>query len=122
MAEFALTPGQQQANDIVDYGTATGTKIYEKATAALKHAFDHKEGQTITFSLEVNKRVEEMRWSIGQGDILTARDSKVIDMNLIARYGQLTLSDIRYSVTCYHLQPTRATQNSEAFSKFFIDF
>ena len=42
VAVFASTPGQQQANDIIDYGTATGCELYEKATVALKHAFDYK--------------------------------------------------------------------------------
>ena len=32
-----------------------------------------------------------------------------------------SLSVIKDSVTCYHLQPTRATQKSEAFAKFLID-
>ena len=41
MAAFALAPGEQQVNDIKHYGNATGNKLYEKATAALKHAFDH---------------------------------------------------------------------------------
>ena len=39
---IALTTGQQQANDIVDYETATEIKYCEKVTAALKHVFDHK--------------------------------------------------------------------------------
>ena len=45
VAAIALTPQQQQTNDIIDYDT--GTKLYEKATAALKHVFDHKKGHTV---------------------------------------------------------------------------
>ena len=87
MAAFALTP---QVNDIIDYDTATGIKLHEKVTAAFKHAFDHKEGHTVIFSLQIKKRAEEMGWCIGQGDILTVKDSKGIDRNLITEYGQLT--------------------------------
>ena len=92
--------------------------LYEKATAALKKAFDHKEGHAVTFLLEVKKRAEEMGWSTGQGDVLPVKGSKGIDRNLITEYGQLTVSDIKNSVTCYHLQLTIAAQNSEAFAKF----
>ena len=59
MAALALTPGQQQVNDIIDYNTI-GTKLYEKATAALEHVYDHKEGHAVTSSLEVQERAEEM--------------------------------------------------------------
>ena len=59
MAAFALKYGQQQVNDIIEYDT-TGTKLYEKTTAALEHVYDHKEGHTLTSSLEVKERVEEM--------------------------------------------------------------
>ena len=121
LAAFALTPGQRQANEIIDYGTTAGTLFYEKATAALKHAFDHKEDHTVTLSLKVKERAEEMGWSTCLHDILTVKDSKDINRNLITNYGQLTLSDIKNSVTCYHLQPTGAAQNSEAFAKFLIN-
>ena len=62
-----------------------------------------------------------MGWSTGLGDILTVKDSKGIDRTLIMKYGQLTLSDIERSVTCFYLQPTRAAKNSETFARFFID-
>ena len=68
----------------------------------------------------LQERAEDMRWSSGQGDILIVKDSKGIDRNLITKYGQLILSDIRNSVTHYHLQPARAAQNSKAFAKFLI--
>ena len=61
-----------------------------------------------------------MGWSTGKGDILTVRDSKGFNRILITDYGQITLSDIRESVICYHLQPTTVAQNSEAFAKFLI--
>ena len=85
-----------------------GTKLYEEATAVLKHIFDHDEGHIITFSLKVKERAEEMGLSTEEDDILTVRGSTGIDKNLITKYSQFTLSDIRNSVTCYHLQQTRA--------------
>ena len=59
VALFALTPWQQQANDIIDYGTATGTKLYEKATAALKHAFDHQEGCILPSHLKSRRELRK---------------------------------------------------------------
>ena len=94
--------------------------LYEKATAALKHAFDHKEGCTVTFSLKVKKRAEEVVLRTGQGKILAIKDSEGIHRNIIPKYGQLTLSDIRNSMTCYHLQSTTAAQNLEAFAKILL--
>ena len=49
VAAFALTPVQQHANVIIDYGIATRAKLYEKATGTLKHSFDHKKSHTVTF-------------------------------------------------------------------------
>ena len=55
------------------------------------------------------------------GDILIVKNSKGIDLYLINEYGELALSDIRDIVTCYHLQPTRAAQNSEASDALCIN-
>ena len=74
-----------------------------------------------TRRVEVKERAEVMRWSTGQSDTLTVRDSKGIERNLIIEFGQLTLSDIRGSVTHYDLQPVSAVQNSEAFANFFVN-
>ena len=60
VAVFALTSGQWQANDNTDYGTTTGTKLYQKATGAFKNAFDHKEGNAVTFFHIVKERADEM--------------------------------------------------------------
>ena len=49
VATFALTPGQQQVNDIIDCSNTTRAKLYEKAPAALKLVFDHTGGCTVIF-------------------------------------------------------------------------
>ena len=88
-----------------------GTKLHKKAMVALKHIFDHKKGHAVTSLIEVKERDNVMEWSIGLDDILTVSNSKEIDTNLIIKYLQLTLNDIRDSLANYHQQPTRATQN-----------
>ena len=62
-----------------------------------------------------------MGWNTGQDDILTVKDCKGIVRNVIIQHGQLTMSHVRNSVIHYHSQPTRVTQNSDAFAKFLID-
>ena len=47
-------------NDIIDHGTATGAKLYKKATAVLKNAFDHREIYSVTFSLEIKEVAKEV--------------------------------------------------------------
>ena len=40
LIEFALTPGQIQSNNIIDYSTKVGRILYKGATEPLKTAHD----------------------------------------------------------------------------------
>lgn len=80
--------------------------LYEKALSALMHAFDHKEGWTLAFLLKFKNWAEEMRFSIGMGDVLTYGDDKGFDGNLIpTTYSKW----YQWNITNYHPQPSKAT-------------
>ena len=83
MAAFALIPGQQQVNVVIDYGTTTGTNLYEKVIAVLKNAFDHKDSHNVTLLLEVKERAEKMGENMGLYNILTLMYSNGFKRNLL---------------------------------------
>ena len=89
---FELTPGEWQADIFFDYWEPSSKR---------------KPLQILSISL------------IAMRVIL--RHSHLKSMKLIPEYGQLTLNNIRNSVANCHLQPSKATQNSETFAKLFIN-
>ena len=84
----------------------------------LQSAFDTNEDCSVTFLLQVKSRDEKTGWGTGLGDTMTIRDSKCISQNLISKYVQPTLCDIKDSLANYYTQPNGAALNSEAFSLF----
>ncbi len=51
-------------------------------------------------------------WAMGNGDILTIKDSEGIEHNLLQAFGKLTMENIKRHAKTYHGQPVHQDQNS----------
>jgi len=120
---FALTPGQADADDVIDFRTSVGMKRYEKAVKPLAKLFDHQLGRTVNFSTDVKAHATAMGWDRGQGNIISIPDSKTppVLRNLIDEYGMLTLEEIKAHVETYRNLNNRQAQNAAHMCTFLLD-
>jgi hypothetical protein len=111
-AVFADTPGRRKADDIIDYSTTTGMKIYKEASTELKVKFDVESSQVVLFCEALKSRAQDSGWALGEGDIINIPDEKGDKHNLLMEFGCLTTQEIKTHVTSYLVANGRKAQNS----------
>ena len=113
-AQFALAPGLVN-DEIIDYSTNEGAKLFAKATAKLsaESLYACQPENLKVFLTLVQARAQVSGW----GDILDIPMDAEFDPNidlasLIDRYGERNLEQIRSHVALYINTHTRAAQDS----------
>jgi hypothetical protein len=91
---FAETPQTMEVDNLIDYSTKRGAKIYKQGCAPLNNksltkGFNMTPDQTVTFAEAFKKRSTEMGWNAGTKGITSfaIRDGKTI--NIIKSYTKL---------------------------------
>ena len=106
---FARTPGELDADSILDYSTKEGRTKFKHATSELSDVkFDGKSGGINSFHEKLLRRARECGWIQGNGDIVT-----VNGVNSISHYGRVTTEDIKAEAELYVDNSSRKTQNNE---------
>ena len=83
---FASTPGELDADDLIDYSTKEGRAAFKIAISSLgDDKFDGKSGGINSFHEKLMRRAKECGWDQGLGDIIT-----VNGINSIIHYGRVT--------------------------------
>ena len=102
---FALTPGLYE-DEVIDYGTPDGVKLYRAAVKALgPELFDcDPEGMRL-FMVQIQARVIEAGW-----EPLIQIPTEDGAVNLITNYGEIELEDIQEHAATYVDQATRVAQ------------
>jgi hypothetical protein len=112
MAEhFALAPGLIDHADVVNYGTREGQKLFEMATKPIKDEFNLDHAGLFGFLEQISDRAKTSGWN----EILRIPpDLNDIDegVDLIARYGSITLDQVRAHAATYVNGHSRAAQDS----------
>jgi hypothetical protein len=111
-AVFADTPGRRKADDIINYSTTTGMKIYKEASTELKIKFDVESSQVVLFCEALKSRAQDSGWALGAGDIINIPDGDGDKHNLLMEFGCLTKEEIKSHVTSYLDANGRKAQNS----------
>jgi hypothetical protein len=109
LVQFALAPALVD-NDVIDYSTAAGAKLYAKATEPLKDLYDGNEGDLGLFLQQVKTRAEVFGWNhilAVPPDIANPDET----MDLILHYGELNLEQIRAFAQTFINTQTRAAQD-----------
>ena len=99
LVQFALAPALVD-NDMIDYSTAAGAKLYAKATEPLKDLYDGNEVDLGLFLQQVKTRSEVFGWThilAVPPDIANPDET----MDLIQHYSELTLKQVRAFVQTY---------------------
>ena len=106
--QFARTPGDLDADNLIDYSTKEGRATFKAAIASLgEEKFDAKSGGINGFHEKLMRRAKECGWNQGRGDIIT-----VNGINSIVHYGRVTTDQIRTEATAYVDNSSRQTQNN----------
>ena len=107
---FALTPGQTNQGQLIDYGSSTGIKLWAEATASLPNKFSGEGKDLNAFSESMLERANKSGWMAQGGDIIRINVAGE-DINLLTQYGRLTADQIRIFGATYINQQNRQRQN-----------
>ena len=106
---FARTPGELEADYILDYSTKEGKNAFKAATKPLSETkYDGKSAGINQFHEKLLRRAQECGWDTGAGDII-----HINGINSIKHYGRITADDIRVNASLYVNNNSRQTQNNE---------
>jgi hypothetical protein len=112
---FALTPALA-SNDLINYSTGEGIKLYGKAIAPLDTLYNGDSASLRLFLSKVQQRANQSGWkSILQ---ISNQTGQVFDF--IKNYGQITIAAIRVQAVTLELSNNRKTQNSSQMYTFLI--
>lgn len=109
---FALTPGQANPNQPIDYTTTVGNKIWEHATESLPFKFNAEAKEVNAFREKLMERAEKQGWNMDGSDVLTIPDGNGNQYNIINEYGRLSFEEIRNHVSTYAATESRQAQNN----------
>ena len=115
--QFARTPGELAAGQIIDYSTKEGRANFKFATKELSNVkFDGKSGSINSFHEKLLRRAEECGWNQGAGDIITVNGE-----NSIQHYGRISVDQIRAHAAIYMDNSSRQTQNNDQFYRCIMN-
>jgi hypothetical protein len=109
---FALTPGQTNAANPIDYTTSTGIKLWQEATAALTFQFSAESREVNQFCEKLSERAHKSGWRAAGANVIDIPDAHGNNHDLINEYGQLTDEQIRNHCATYIANDTRQAQNN----------
>ena len=103
---FARTPGELEANDLINYATREGRATFRHAIAEFPGDFksDGNSANINAFHERLMQRAEEFGWNQGAGN--NVFDNRV---NSIKHYGRLTAEQLRNAATPYMDNASRQT-------------
>ena len=105
---FARTPGEIDADNLIDYSTKEGKIAFKTAIAALGETkYDGKSAGINSFHEKLMRRAKDCGWDVGMGDIIN-----INGINSVTHYGRLTSDQIRVQATTYVDDASRKTQNN----------
>jgi hypothetical protein len=107
---FALTPGQIRPEDLVDYETRVGDRIWTQSIRALDTKFDMTSKHSLTFVENLSGRAAVNGWNQGSKSIFHFKNKAGKDIDLIHEYGQITLEEL--TTQCEQMTGTGAEVNT----------
>ena len=119
---FALTPGQLQADDIVDLNSKLGRDLYNRAIEPLKMPFDGNSKNINLLQNQLQRRAAKAGWDTGLGNIMTVQNDKGEDKNIITQFGCLTTKNLKDEAGNYAKANTRAAQNNHMMIECMLAF
>jgi hypothetical protein len=108
---FALSPAQA-SNDILDYSTAVGAKLYKEATKALPREYDVDAQGLNHFLASLTSKAREYGWDHILDIPRNPNDPNTPMASMLTNYGEFTLEQLTQYVQTYINGENRAAQDS----------
>ena len=108
---FALAPGLVDDDQVLDYSTTDGKKLYKSATAALPHEFDCEQANLTLFLAEVDFRADEFSWEEALTIPEQHNNAASPKHHLIKEYGLVTLKQVHNYAKTYLGEEARLAQD-----------
>ena len=106
---FALDLGLVEINTPIDYSTRIGADLNESMFSLLPLKFNGEEDTLAVFTDALMDRSREMKWDSPDTSILDVpvfRNGRKVHMNLIEKFGEYTLQELKDQVLTYYNLPT----------------
>jgi hypothetical protein len=118
---FALAPGRVN-NEVLDYSSSEGIKLYNKATAPLETKYDLDTGHLYSFLQKVRNRAMNQNWSgictIPVHPLTVVAGQNIPEYDLLTQYGRMTLANIKAFSLTYQFDQGRSAQNAHQMYEF----
>jgi len=108
--KFALTPGRANTN-VLDLASKLGISAFHSGSAPLTVPFDGNSKDISMLQSQINRRATNSGWNYLTGDILTIKNIKNEDKDLITEYGCLSEEEIKTSLTYINTESRQAQNN-----------
>ena len=90
LVPFAATPAMVNQQDLINYSTKVGTRIYNEECKNLTTEFDMKSSGTIVYTTELQaKCVLKMGLHLGTQQIINFTNAAGSTINIVHQYGQI---------------------------------
>jgi hypothetical protein len=119
---FAATPAMVNHQDLINYSTKVGTRIYNEGCKKLTTEFDMKSSGTIVYTTELQAKCVKMGWHIGTQQIINFTNAAGSTINIVHQYEQINTAMLQAQCEVFckstgALFQARARQNNTMMSK-----
>jgi uncharacterized protein (UPF0297 family) len=114
---FALYPSALNNNAVLDYSQEADRKLFKAAIKGMETKFELQAGDLQVFLSKVKMHAQIYNFN----DILTIDLGNNVTRNLIDRYGETTMAQVRTDAVTYVNNGSRKTQNSVMLYHYLVD-
>ncbi len=108
--------------DLINYSTKVGTRIYNEGCEKLTTEFDMKLSGTVIYTTELQTKCIKMGWHMGTQQIINFTNAPGSTINIVHQYGQINMVTLQTQCEVFYkntgtLFQARARQNNTMMSK-----
>ena len=93
---FDLNPGQANTNFFINYTYGTNIKLFNYSTEKLQEIFDGEYEVINLFNEKLLEISKNPGWMETGSNTIMVKDTNGNQMNLISKYGRITIDKIRF--------------------------
>ena len=101
--KFSLTPGRTNT-DVLNLASKLGITAFYSGSAPLTVPFDGNSKDISMLQSQINRRAANSGWNYMTGGILTIKNTKKEDKDLITEYGCLSEGEIKKSLVYLNIE------------------
>jgi hypothetical protein len=122
LVTFAATPAMVNHQDLINYSTKVGMKIYNEGCEKLTTQFNMKSSGTAIYTTKLQAKCVKMGWHMGTQQIINFTNAAGSTINILHQYRQIDTVMLQAQCEVFYkstgaLFQARARQNNTMMSK-----